>query len=351
MPSPADNTRVWAGVILAALLAALVLSALGAVAVGAVALDLGDVARVLAARGLGRDLPAGLSVRDATIVWDLRAPRIVTGAFVGAALAVGGATLQALVRNMLADPYLLGVSSGASLGAASVISLGAGATLGGITLIGGAFAGACAAVVLLLLLTRVGGTLAVHRLVLAGLVVSFFLTALTNLVVSVAASRDAVRAVMFWTLGSLGQSDWATVPVLAVVVVGMVGVLTLWARRLDAIALGDDVCRSLGTDPARLRAHATVVTALGVSAAVAVSGAVGFVGLVVPHLARRLVGGAHRVLLPTCALLGALILVWGDLLARTVLAPRELPLGVLTALIGTPLLMALVRRHGSGAHL
>ncbi|WP_052466253.1 FecCD family ABC transporter permease [Mobilicoccus massiliensis] len=338
------NTGVRAAATMIVLPIALVLACLYAIASGAADLGAGEIWASVAARmGVGSD---PLTARQQAIVWELRMPRVLVGALVGAALSVGGATLQALVRNVLADPYLLGVSSGAGLGAAGVIALGLGAALGGVTLVGGAFLGACLAVVLLLLLTGRRGAVAVHHLVLAGLVVSFFLSAVTNLVVSVAGDRDTVRAIMFWTLGSLARADWTHLPVLALVVLGMLAALTLIARRLDAISLGDDVARSLGTDPGRLRVQATAITAIGVAAAVAVSGAVGFVGLVVPHLTRSLVGASHRVLLPTCALLGALVIVVGDTLARTVLAPRELPLGVLTALLGTPLLMVLVRRQG-----
>jgi iron complex transport system permease protein len=269
----------------------------------------------------------------------------VTVALLGAVLAASGAALQAVVRNVLADPYLLGVSSGASLGAALVITLGLGSLIGAMTLAAGAFAGALIALVLVLSLIRGGAQLGSTRLVLAGITVSYFLAAATNLIVVFADSRDAVRAVTFWMLGSLSQSTWDTVPVLVVTCAAAIAGMLLWSRRLDAISLGDDVARSLGTDPARLRLQVAVVASFGVAAAVAVSGSIGFVGLVVPHLARRLVGATHRLVIPCSALLGAGLLVWADALARTVLAPREIPLGILTALIGTPMLMALVRRQ------
>lgn len=347
---PATRTTTGRpGVLVGLLGIAVGASVLLSIGMGMAELSPGTVTRIVLSH-LGV-LPADpqVNARHDAIVWQLRAPRALTAVLVGAALASAGAALQAIVRNTLADPFLLGVSSGASLGAAAVITLGAGAAVGGLALVTGAFGGALAAIALVLVLVRSGGTVLGHRLVLAGITVSFFLAAVTNLVVVASGDRDAIRAVMFWMLGSLGQSRWGVLPWVAALVTVMIGALVLRARRLDAIALGDDVARSLGTDPQRLRTQVTCLCALGVAAAVAVSGSIGFVGLVVPHLARRLVGATHRLLLPVSALLGSLVLVWADTLARTAFSPRELPLGVLTALLGTPLLMLLIRNDGSRA--
>lgn len=337
------RTPTRGATVLLALGAALLVGVVAAVGVGPLVVPPRAVLDVVLAHLAGGPGPAD-PMHD-TVVWVLRLPRVLVGACVGAVLAASGAALQAVVRNQLADPYLLGVSAGASLGAALVLTLGLGALVGTVTLTGGAFAGALLALLLVIGVLGARTGLSSHRLVLAGLTVGYFLTAVTNLVVVLADSRDAVRAVMFWMLGSLGRSGWGDLPLLAAATAVTVGALVLRARRLDAIALGDDVARSLGTDPDRLRRQVAVVAALGVAAAVAVSGAIGFVGLVVPHLARRLVGATHRLVVPASALLGALVLVVADTLARTVLAPREIPLGVLTALLGTPLLMALVRRR------
>ena len=256
-----------------------------------------------------------------TVVWQLRLPRILVGLCAGAVLSVGGACLQAVVRNDLADPYLLGVSSGASLGAALVIAGGAGgsagavgsrlmAASGALTATGGAFLGALAALALVMALAGGSRRLSGSRLVLAGLTAGYFLSAITNLVVVLSDSRDAVRAITFWMLGSLGRSSWTDVPVLSCATALALGYLVLRARALDAIGLGDDVARSMGVDPFRLRRSTTAVAALGV----------------------------------------ALVLVAADALARTVLAPREIPLGILTALVGTPLLMWMMRRHRPQSH-
>ncbi|MFC0582979.1 FecCD family ABC transporter permease [Micrococcoides hystricis] len=279
-----------------------------------------------------------------TVVWQLRVPRVLVGLCVGAILAASGAALQAIVRNDLADPYLLGVSSGASFGAAVVLASGIGVVGAVVGAAGGAFLGALAALALVLVILG-NRQLSSSRLVLAGLTVGYFLSALTNLVVALSDQRDAVRAIMFWMLGSLGKSSWDQVPLVLIVTVLATALLLLWGRRLDAIGLGDDVARSLGVDPLRVRRSVAIVVAIAVAAAVSVSGAIGFVGLVIPHLARQLVGATHRLLIPASALLGASVLVLADALARTVLAPREIPLGILTALVGTPLLMYMLHRR------
>ena len=289
------------------------------------------------------------TIAELNIVWLLRMPRVLIGVLVGAALSCAGVAVQALVRNPLADPYLLGISQGASFGAAvqilfGVSLAGGGLVLGASALATSAFVGALMAIALVLAVARIGGRLVSSRLVFAGIAIGFALAALTNLLVFLSDSRDAVRAVMFWTLGSLGQSRWDQLPVVAIVVLGSGLLLWWWSRRFDAITLGDDTALSLGTDPTRFRTAAVIVVAALVAVSVSVSGAIGFVGLVVPHIARLLVGATHRRVLPAAALIGALVLVWADALARTAFQPVELPLGVLTALLGTPLLIVLVHR-------
>lgn len=343
-PFPPRRRRGATGAI--AVLCALVPAAIVlGIAMGQVSLSPAEVVDSLF-RGITGASPTTDAARLAdTVVWQLRAPRVLLGLCVGAILALSGAALQAVVRNDLADPYLLGVTSGASLGAAVVIALGVGAAAGTISTSGGAFVGAVLALGIVLVLVGPRRRLGSGRLVLAGLAVGYALSAVTNLVVVLSDNRDAIRAITFWMLGSLGQASWTDLPVVALALLIVLGVLTTWGRRLDAIGLGDDVSRSLGSDPDRLRRNVAVLTAVAIAAAVAVSGSIGFVGLVVPHLARGLVGATHRLLLPTSALLGGILLVAADTLARTVLAPREIPLGILTALLGTPLLLLLIARR------
>lgn len=324
---------------------ALMISTVVSITLGTFPVSTANVIEIIWAHLSGFTPGAEILAAEDTVVWSLRLPRVLSAALVGAALAAAGAALQAVVRNSLADPYLIGVSAGASLGGALVITLGLGSLVGALTLAAGAFVGSLLAIALVLMLATSGRAMSSSRLILAGITVSYFLGAVTNMVVVLSDDRDAVRAVLFWTLGSLSRSTWTGIPVLTVATVGCVLLLTAWSRRLDAISLGDDVARSLGTDPARFRVRIVLVCSLGVAAAVSVSGSIGFVGLVVPHLARRLVGATHRLVVPVSALIGAILLVWADTLARTALAPREIPLGILTALIGTPLLMVLVRRQ------
>lgn len=339
-PASVRRSRSLPGAVTIVLAAMLPLAALVSVGLGQYPTPPAEVVRVVLEHIGGTGGRAAID----TVVWQLRIPRVILAAVVGAALAVCGAALQAVVRNDLADPYLLGVSSGATLGAALAIAsgIGVGATLGAT---GGAFVGAILALVLVLALVGGGRQLSGSRLVLAGLIVGYFLSAATNLVVTLSDDRDAIRSVLFWSLGSLTLASWGDLALVTATTVAAVVLFTVWGRRLDAVGLGDDVARSLGTDPSRLRLQVTVVAAVTIAAAVAVSGAIGFVGLIVPHLTRRLVGAGHRRLMPASALLGALVLVVADALARTVLAPREIPLGVLTALVGTPLLMLLMYRR------
>ncbi|WP_427870111.1 FecCD family ABC transporter permease [Leucobacter luti] len=330
---------LWVGLLAVGTVASIVVS----VGLGSASISPDTTVRVIWHHLTGLGAVTWTTSED-NIVWLLRLPRVLLGVLVGATLSVAGVAIQALVRNILADPYLLGISSGASTGAAASILFGFGSGLGVAALTGSAFLGALGAIILVFAMARVGGRMISARLVFAGIAVGFALTAATNFMVFVSDSQNGARAVLFWMLGSLGQAQWSSLPVLAAITVPVTVILTAWSRRLDAISIGDDTARVLGTDPTRFRAIAVLVTALAVAAAVAVSGMIGFVGLVIPHLVRHLVGARHVAVIPCSALLGALLIVWADVLARAAFAPRELPLGILTALIGTPLLIMLVRR-------
>lgn len=337
---------LWITALTAMLAAALIL----AVCVGSVSIGPARVVGVLGEHLLGTQLgPAASPTQDA-IIWQVRAPRVLLGAFVGAGLAVCGMALQAMVRNILADPQLLGISSGASCGAAASILFGMALGGGEHALQATAFLGALGASVLVYATARSGGTLTSVRLLLAGVAVGYALNALTSFLIFASGSAEGTRSVMFWLLGSLSLAEWGT-PLLAVVVVTSVtvAVLALQGRRLDALALGDDTAHSLGVAPERTRAALLVLVSLCIGVLVAASGSIGFVGLIMPHLARRLVGSTHAAAVPVAALLGALLLTLADLAARTVLQPQELPIGIVTALLGAPFLLLLIRRMRSGA--
>lgn len=322
-------------------LAALVATVLVAVTIGPADVGVGEVVRSVASHlGLATaDVPR---LHDA-IVWDLRLPRVLTAAAVGAGLAVAGAVMQSLTRNPLADPYLLGLSSGASLGAVAVLLLGV-----ALLLPVAAFVGALAALAATLALARTGGTLTPTRAVLAGLAVSQLAAAATSFVVFWTATGDSYREILAWLMGSLAGATWTSVAIAGTALVVVGGVVLVRAGRLDAFAFGDTAAASLGVDVDRTRWVTMTLVALLTGAMVAVSGAIGFVGLVLPHAVSVVTGPAHRRLLPVAALAGAVLLVWADTLARTVFDPRELPVGIVTALIGVPVFAVLLRR-GRGA--
>jgi len=327
---------------------ALVVLAVGTIAgvlIGTVALRPRDVVGVV----VQRTLPFGVLVEDRVvhqIVWDLRLPRVLLGALVGAVLAVVGATLQTVVRNPLADPYVLGVSGGASLGAVSVIVLGAPA-LGGLSVSGAAFLGGALAFAAMASLAGGRTGTPPERLVLAGVVVGALLSALTSYLIFQTRSNQAAQGVLFWLLGSLGAARWDTLGLPAVSLAVGVALLMVRAPAIDALAVGDDVAASLGIPVGRSRWELVGVSCLLTGVAVSVSGIIGFVGLVVPHLVRPVVGVTHRRVLPACAAVGAALLVVVDLAARTVVAPEELPLGIVTALVGAPVFLVQQRRYAN----
>lgn len=327
------------------LAAALLLSLLCGVALGASGIGLPRALRLLAAGLTGGRLEAEEAAAYA-IVWEIRLPRAVLAAVVGAGLAATGVAVQALVRNALADPFVLGISSGAAVGANAVLLLGAFASLGVWAISASAFGSALVAMVLVYLAARTAYGLTPLRLVLTGTALSYGFSAVTALMVFAAARGEAARDAMMWLLGSLGGATWGSVPIAAATVLAGLAYLACSAGRLDALAMGDETAASLGVDPDRLRRELFVVTAAVTGTVVAVSGAIGFVGLMVPHLARMLVGAGHRRVLLVAPLAGALLLVWVDIVSRTLLAPAELPVGVVTAVLGVPCFLLLMRRRG-----
>ncbi|WP_081586157.1 iron ABC transporter permease [Tsukamurella sp. 1534] len=295
----------------------------------------------------GGTIPAEQAVQY-RIVADSRIPRVLSAAIVGAGLSGIGVAVQAMVRNALADPYVLGISSGASVGATTVALFGVFGTLGLYALPTAAFLGALGATALVYLIAFRGGGLAPTRLVLTGTALAYGFSAVTTVLVFLAPRGDAARTVMFWLFGSLSPSTWRTTALLAVTVAVGLLVLRLAARRLNALALGDEVAISLGISATGFRTALFVLTAAMTGIIVSVCGAIGFVGLVVPHVARLLVGADHRRVLVVAPALGALFLVLADIAARTVAPPQELPLGAITAAVGVPLFIALMRRRTVG---
>lgn len=329
--------------VLAGLVGLLLMAITAGVAIGSVSIAPRQVwAIVLHAIHPGLAEQSWPAVRG-SIVLDARLPRVVLGAVVGAGLAACGMALQAVVRNPLADPMLLGVSSGASVGAVAMLVFGAG-VLQALTLPLAAFLGAFLALVAVYFLAHSGGTMTTVRLILAGVAVAEVLSAMASLLIVTSDDPHKAQSAVRWMLGGLGGTTWRMVWVPALVV--FVGVLALLAvtRSLNLLYTGEEAAASLGLDAHRFRAVMFVVVALMVGAMVAVSGAIGFVGLIMPHVVRMVVGADHRRALPAAVLLGATFLVLCDIVARTVAAPEELPVGILTALVGGPFFLWLMRR-------
>lgn len=323
----------------------LVASIILAVGIGPVAIAPNTVLEILGHKLIGVPAEPTWGRSDMSIIWNVRAPRVLLGIAVGAGLAICGAVLQAMVRNMLADPYILGISGGASTGAAGAILFGVGAMIGDYALPFSAFLGALGASLLVFFIARSGGQITSLRLLLSGVAVGYALSAATSFIIFASDSAEGSRSVMFWLLGSLSlaQWDWLLLIVACVVAIALAG-FAVFGRSLDALSAGDETALTLGVSPNQTRVVLLVAVSLTTGAVVAASGAIGFVGLVIPHLARRLVGAVHSRMLPVAALIGATFLVWADALARTIMQPRELPIGILTAIVGAPFLLILVRR-------
>ncbi|KAA5838057.1 iron ABC transporter permease [Saccharopolyspora hirsuta] len=344
-PVPELAPRVPLVLIAAVLTAVLLVSALVAIALGPTVVPLADTARYLWAAVTGGSIRAE-EFTDYAVIWQVRAPRVLLAAVVGAGLSAIGVAVQALVRNALADPFILGVSSGASVGASAVVSFGLFSSLGIFALSAAAFLGALGATALVYLIARSRAGLSPLRLVLIGVALAYGFQAAMSVIVFFAPFGESARTVLFWLLGSLGGATWQSLPIAAAAVAVAVVLLARKGRALDVLAMGDETAASLGVDAARLRRGLFLLTAVVTGAIVAVSGAIGFIGLVMPHLVRILVGAAHNRVLVVAPLAGAVLLVWVDLVSRTAFAPRELPLGVITALIGVPVFVALMRRRG-----
>ncbi len=312
-------------------------------AFGAAKVELDQVLSILGRHLFGIAVETPVSVGQDSIVWQLRAPRVLLGALVGAGLALVGTVLQAVTRNPLADPHLLGVSSGAAFGAVVVV-LYLGEFAGLLSLPLAAFVGALASMLLVLAIASRSGRLESDRLLLAGVAVSFVMMAASNLLLYLG-NPHAASSVLFWMLGGLGLARWELLWLPALCLALALALLLGLGRALNALMAGEQSAVSLGLEPRRVRLLAFVVASLLTGVLVSLSGSIGFVGLMLPHVARFLVGAEHRRLLPVAALLGALFLVWVDVAARTWLAPQDLPIGIVTAAIGGVFFVALLRRR------
>jgi iron complex transport system permease protein len=321
---------------------AVVLAVVVGVAVGPVGISPGGVLSELLSHVPLLGVHSGLSARDAAIVTELRLPRVVLALLVGALLSIAGASYQGTFRNPLADPYLLGAGAGAGLMVTLVI-VTTSATLGGTDQIIplAAFVGALGAVAASYSIGRSAGGVAVVTLILAGVAITSFLTAIQAYLLQ--RNSDNIREVYTWILGRLTVASWTEVALILPYFVLAVVVLLLHRRVLDVLAVGEDEASTLGINVARSRLVIVAAASLATAAAVAVSGLIGFVGIIVPHTVRMVAGPSYRVILPLSILFGGAFLVFADLLGRTLIAPAELPIGVITAFIGAPFFLVVLR--------
>ena len=336
------RTWPWLGGGLAFALAAL----LAGITVGPAPIAIGDIVGSAASHLPFLGIDSHLSASDSAIVWQLRLPRAVLGLMVGAMLSAAGATYQGVFRNPLVDPYLLGVAAGAGLGATLMIAYAPDQASGGDLLPLVAFAGGASAVVIAYAIGRSAGSgRGSATLALAGVTVTAFLTAIQTFVQQ--QHSDTLQAVYSWILGSLETAGWHDVLLLLPYTAVSATVLLLHRRVLDVMALGDDEASALGLNVGRTRLLLVAAATLGTAAAVAVSGLIGFLGIIVPHFVRLVAGGSYRIVLPLSLLVGAGFLAFADVLARTVISPAELPIGVVTAFFGAPFFAVVLRTSRS----
>lgn len=337
---------LYPGLWLGGLFVLLLLTIGGAVSIGSVDIPFVEVWRIIAQHLLGSHEWLGAApdgVLEA-IVWQIRLPRTLLAAMVGASLASAGVVFQGILRNPLADPYILGVSSGAALGAVIAIVTGWGTLLfGGWSLPGFAFLFASLSLFIVLRLARIENQMSTGTLILSGVVVQAFLGAVLTFVISL--SPEQLLEIHYWLMGSLALRDWSHAGIVLPFLV--LGFPLMWAcsRELNLFALGDRSAGHLGVPVEKVRFFLLVIASLITAGAVSVSGTIGFVGLVIPHIMRMLTGPDHRLLLPVSALTGAVFLVWADTIARVVMEPRELPIGVITAFVGAPFFAFLLRKQ------
>lgn len=347
------NRKDWRrAIILFELLLILLVSMAGALTIGTVSLSVGDVVFAVydsLRSSVPIDAPGQGPLHD--IVWLLRMPRILMAACIGAGLATSGVIMQAIVKNPLADPYILGVSSGASLGATAAILLGIGVSLGENFVGISAFIGAFAISLAIVFIANMGGRANAVKLLLAGMALSAVCSAFSSFIVYFANDKDGIQSITYWLMGSMAGAKWSTLQVMIPMSIVIPLFFYTQSKILNLMLLGDDTAITLGVDLHRYRQTYLLVSALLVGFAVYAAGMIGFVGLIVPHVSRMLVGADHRRLLPIAALSGAIFLVWADVLCRIIIPQTELPIGILISMIGAPCFIYLMvkRTYGFGS--
>lgn len=313
------------------------------VAIGPVSIHTSVVWKVILHRSLGIGDTTMIPENVQNIVWHLRIPRVLLGAMAGAALSLAGVAMQAFTKNPLADPYILGIASGASFGAVLVITTNALVFLGAFKLQLGAFGGAVFSILLVYVCASNGREVTPIRLVLVGIALSAMFSSFTNFLIYNVPNDAKVREVTFWMLGGLSGAKWIELVPLAVCILPSAAMIYCLSSSLNAMMMGDSAAVTLGVNVHGMRRILILISALLTGVVVAVAGCIGFVGLVIPHMVRALTGADHRKVVPLSTLIGAIFLVWVDVAARMVHIPRELPIGILTAMIGAPFFLWMIR--------
>ncbi len=283
-----------------------------------------------------------------SIIWNLRFPKVIITAITGAGLALAGVFMQVLTKNPLADPFILGISSGASSGATSAILLGSLPVIGQVSLQLGAFIGSIISILVVFVVAGKGWNYGTTRLVLVGMAVSSLFSAITNFIIFITPNAHKVANALFWMTGSFSGVSWSDViPSAAVLIIGLLVTAPL-NHHLDAMLLGEDLARTKGVDTKKVKLIIIIVSTLITSVLVSMTGIIGFVGLVIPHISRLLIGSTHKKMIPFCLVIGAIFMVLADMVARICIAPSEMPVGVITALIGVPFFLAMIRKSKYG---
>lgn len=346
---PLESRGTYSGFILL-MTVILCISVVMSIVLGSVEIELKDIAGFLANKLSGRTVaPVTWDKSIESIVWDIRFPRVFVAFFVGAGLTLCGIIMQALTKNTLADPYVLGISQGASSGAAFMIMYGSLFFYGQHMTMLGAFVGAMISIILALQIAKIRNKITATQLILAGIAVAALFGAATNLMIYLQRTgSDKVKTAQYWMMGSLSGSTWERLVYVSITFVLCVTVIFSIRKMLDAMLLGDDVALTLGVNTAKLKRIMILVATLLTGVIVSISGVIGFVGLTIPHITRSVVGSKHTRLIPAATLVGGTFLVIADVISRVIISPEELPIGVVSAFFGAPFFLYLIKKSHNG---
>lgn len=334
------------GMLIALICVLILLAICFSVSIGAVSIQPADIFKIIINKVSAKDIFERVWEDNVeTIIWNIRLPRVLMAWIVGAGLSVCGVLMQTLTKNSLADPYVLGISSGASAGAVCSIILGCFSFMGGYATIFGATLGAAVSIVLSMKMASLRGKITSTQLVLAGIATSALFSALTNLLIyGYHTGSDKTKTAQYWMVGSLSGASWSTTKYVAIVFAFTIAVIMLFSRELDVLLLGDDVAESLGVNTQRIKMVIIIASTVLTGTVVSVSGIIGFIGLVIPHIVRSIVGSKHKSLIPVVILSGGLFTMLADVVSRVAAAPEELPIGIISALIGAPFFLYLIKK-------